>query len=143
MFKEVEEVIEGSRKYDRAVPVENMENRTGEAKVRSLNHLGTPKLEDRVDSKYNLEQGKGFGGRVVLEDVFTPYGEEGNEFGGIRQKVGTVEGGMGKQGGDVRVLDGLEVPEPPEVESGIRKRRVWEGEVTGGGVKWIGGRSAH
>ena len=55
MFEEVEEVVEGSRKDNWAIPVEKMEDRTRETEVRSLNHLCTPKLEDGVDGKDDLE----------------------------------------------------------------------------------------
>ena len=71
-----------------------MKDRAEEAKVRGLNHLGTPELKDGVDSKDDLEEGKGLGYWVVLKDVFAPYSKEGDELGRVREKVGTVEGGV-------------------------------------------------
>ena len=111
-----------------------MKNRTREAEVRGLDHLSTPKLKDRVNGEDNLEEREGFSSWVVLKDVFTSNGKEGNEFRSIREEIGTIEGGVGKQGWDVGVFDGSEVPEPPEIKSWIGKGRIWEGKVTGSRV---------
>ena len=54
-----------------------------------------------------------------------------------------VEGGVREGSGDVRVFDGPEVSKPPEVKSRVRKRRVWEGEVSRDRMKGIGSGSAH
>ena len=80
MFKEMKEVIEGSREDYRAIPIENVENGARESEVGGLNHLSTPELEDGFDGEYNLEEGKGFGRWVVLKDVFTSNGKERNEL---------------------------------------------------------------
>lgn len=58
-----------------------MENRARESKVRGLDHLGTPKLEDGVNSEDNLKKGEGFSRSVILKDMFTSNCEE-------REKVG-------------------------------------------------------
>ena len=83
MFEEVEEVVEGGGKDYGAVPVEKVKNWAREVKVRGLYHLSTPELEDRVNGKDNLEEGKGFGGWVILKDVFASDSKEGDEFGGV------------------------------------------------------------
>ena len=41
------------------------------------------------------------------------------------------------------MLDGSEVPEPPEIESRVGERRIGESKVTGSGVKRVGNRCAH
>ena len=69
---------------------------------------------------------------MVLENVFTPDGEEGDELRGVREEVRAVECGMGERRRDVRVFNGSEVLEPPEIESGVGERRIGKGEVSRG-----------
>ena len=143
MFKKVQEVIEGSGKDNWAVPVEKVEDGTGKAKVGGLNYLCASELEDGVDGENNLEQGKGFGNGMVLEDVLASYSKKGNKFGSIRKEVGSVKGSMRKGGWDVGVLDCSEVSEPPEIKSRVGEWRIWEGKVPRGRMKGIGSGSAH
>ena len=81
VLEKVEKVIEGSGKKDRAIPVEDVEDGARKSEVGGLNYLGCPELKDRVDSEDNLEEGEGFSGWVVLEDVLTAHSEEGGKFG--------------------------------------------------------------
>ena len=55
MFEEVEEIVEGGRENYWTVPVEDVKDGAGESKVRGLNNLSCPKLEDRVDGKDYME----------------------------------------------------------------------------------------
>lgn len=73
VLKKVEEVIEGGREEDGAIPVKDMKDRARKSEVGSLDHLSCSKLKDWFDSEDNLEEGKGFCGWVVLKDVFTPH----------------------------------------------------------------------
>ena len=41
------------------------------------------------------------------------------------------------------MLDGSEVPEPPEVKSAVWGRRIWEGKVSGSGMRREEGGGAH
>ena len=132
MFEEVEEIIERSGEDNWAVPVEKVEDGAREVKVRGLNHLSTPKLEDGVDGENDLEQGEGLGSGMVFKDMFTSNGQEGDELRSVGEEVGTIESCMGEGSRDVRVFDGTEVPEPPEVESGVRERGIRKGEVSQG-----------
>lgn len=82
MLKKVEEVVERGRKEDRTIPVEDMEDGTGESEIGGLNDLCGPKLEDRVDSEDNLKKGESLHCQIVLKDTFTSNSEEGGELGG-------------------------------------------------------------
>ena len=120
-----------------------MEDGAGESEVRGLYHLGAPELEHRVDSEHNLKEREGFGSGVILKDMFTPDSEEQYELASVGKEVGAVESSVGEGGRYVRVLDGSEVPESPEVESRVRERGIWESKVPGGRVKGIGSGGAH
>ena len=143
MLEEVEQVVEGSREDNGAISVEKVKDRTREVEVRGLNHLSAPELEDRINGEDNLEEWECLGGRTIFKDVLTPYGEEGDKFQSIGEEIRTVESSMGEGGWDIGVFDGSEVPEPPEIESRVGERRIWKGEVTGGGMKGVRSRSAH
>ena len=143
MLEEMEEVVEGGGKENWAVPVEDMEDGTRKSEVGSLNNLGGPKLENRVDSEDDLKEGKGLGGWMVLEDMLAFHSEEGSKFGGKGEKVRAVESSVSKGGRDVRVLDGSEVPEPPEVKDRVWGRRIWEGEISRGRMRREEGRGAY
>ena len=41
------------------------------------------------------------------------------------------------------MLDGSEVPEPPEVEGRVRQRGVGKGKISGSGMERVGRGSAH
>ena len=120
-----------------------MKDGARELKVRGLNDLSAPELEHRVDGEDDLEEWEGFSRRVVLKDVLASYSKEGDELRSIGKKVWAVEGGVREGGGDIRMLNGSEVPEPPEVEGGIWERWIGECEVTRSGVWRVGGRSTH
>ena len=51
----MDEVVEGGRENNWAVQIEEVEDGAREAKVRGLNHLSTPELEDGVDSEDDLK----------------------------------------------------------------------------------------
>ena len=54
-----------------------------------------------------------------------------------------VKGGVSKGSRDVRVFDGSEIPESPEIESRIGGRQIGKGEVTRSGVRREEGKGAH
>ena len=101
MLEEVEQVVEGSREDNGAIPVEKVKDRTREVEVRGLNHLSAPELEDRIDGEDNLEEWECLSGRMIFKDVLTPYGEEGDKFRSIGEEIRTVESGMGEGGWDI------------------------------------------
>ena len=80
---------------------------------------------------------------MVFEDMLASNSEEGDKLGSIREKVGAIEGSVSEGGGNVRVFDSSEVPEPPEIKGWVRERRIWEGKVPRGRVKGVGSGSAH
>ena len=91
-----------------------------EAEVGGLDDLSHSKLKDWVDGEDDLKKGKGLSNWMVFKDMLASYGKEGRELQGVGKKVGSVEGGVSKGSGYEGVLNGSEVPKPPEVKS-----RVW------------------
>ena len=120
-----------------------MEDGARESEVRGLNDLSTPELEYRVDSENDLEERESLSCWVVFKDMFTSYSKEGGELRSEQEKVRAIKGGVGKGSRNVWVFNSSEVPEPPEVKSRVRRWRIWEGEITGSGMRREEGRGAH
>ena len=53
-----------------------MEDDARSMEMGSLDYLGNSELEDEIDGEDDLEEGEGFGRRVILKDMFTSNSEK-------------------------------------------------------------------